>query len=78
MHLVLQLEALAKAAEEELEKDKAAEAELPSMRQFEEFKRKMRRRGDSDKKRAEKLARRHARYILIYAYRSLIHSMIAL
>ena len=59
--LILQLEALAKAAEEDLAKGKAEGADMPSIRAFEDFKKKMRRRGDSDKKRAEKLAQRRAR-----------------
>jgi hypothetical protein len=58
---VLQLEALAKAAEQELERDRAEGADAPAIRAFEDFKRKMRRRGDSDSKRAEKLARRRDR-----------------
>ena len=58
---VSQLEALAKAAEEDLAKGKAEGADAPSIRPFEDFKKKMRRRGDSDKKRAEKLAQRRAR-----------------
>ena len=56
-----QLEALAKAAEDDLAKGKAEGADQPSIRAFEDFKKKMRRRGDSDKKRAEKLAQRRAR-----------------
>ena len=61
---LMQLEALAKAAEEDLERDRAEGADIPAIRAFEDFKKKMRRRGDSDKKRAEKLARRHARCVI--------------
>ena len=61
----LQLEALAKAAEEDLERDRVEGADVPAIRAFEDFKKKMRRRGDSDKKRAEKLARRHARCAIV-------------
>lgn len=73
--LILQLEALAKAAEEDLAKGKAEGADMPSIRAFEDFKKKMRRRGDSDKKRAEKLAQRRARSaahgnpLLIFGFR---------
>ena len=66
---LLQLEALAKAAEEDLERDRAEGADIPAIRAFEDFKKKMRRRGDSDKKRAEKLARRHARCALVHLQR---------
>lgn len=64
---LLQLEALARAAEEDLERDRAEGADLPAIRAFEDFKRKMRRRGDSDQKRAQKLARRHARCAIVYS-----------
>ena len=62
---MLQLEALAKAAEDDLAKGKAEGADAPSIRPFEDFKKKMRRRGDSDKKRAEKLAQRRARSVAL-------------
>ena len=65
---LLQLEALAKAAEEDLERDRAEGADIPAIRAFEDFKKKMRRRGDSDKKRAEKLARRHARCTIRHSH----------
>jgi len=58
----LQLEALARAAEADLAKNKAEGADLPSIKAFEDFQKKMRRRGDSDVKRAEKLARRRDRW----------------